>query len=319
MALFIVLEHVRFISTGAFGVDVFFCISGFMIMFSTHENTAHFLSKRLIRILPLYYLMTLFTFVLLLVFPGMFAVTSASASSLIKSLCFIPFDIGGGILQPIVRIGWTVQCEICFYLFFLLAMKINHRLRGLIASAFIAIPVVLATLFPTASVVLSFYGDPVMLEFSFGILSYYIVRSLYGKLKEGPNRKVVLPLLIACISLLFVLLIPSKLYIVPLGFLRPLIWGLPALLIVLLFGVLDCYLVMPRPLVQLGNISFSVYLLHYYPVMFLDRAVFGFDEFSPANLLGVAFAIALTVVLASVSYVLIEQRLSTFLKKHLLR
>ena len=47
-ALFIVLEHVRFLNCGAFGVDIFFCISGFMIMFSTHKDTAYFLRKRLI-------------------------------------------------------------------------------------------------------------------------------------------------------------------------------------------------------------------------------------------------------------------------------
>ena len=37
-ALFVALEHVRFLSCGAFGVDIFFIISGFMAMFATHES-----------------------------------------------------------------------------------------------------------------------------------------------------------------------------------------------------------------------------------------------------------------------------------------
>ena len=37
-ALFIILEHIRFLNCGAFGVDIFFCISGFMIMFSDRKS-----------------------------------------------------------------------------------------------------------------------------------------------------------------------------------------------------------------------------------------------------------------------------------------
>jgi len=77
-ALLVVLEHVRFLNCGAFGVDIFFCISGFMIMFSTHKSTRHFIKKRFIRILPLYYIMTFGTFLLLILFPSMFEQTKAN-------------------------------------------------------------------------------------------------------------------------------------------------------------------------------------------------------------------------------------------------
>lgn len=89
-ALFVLLEHVRFLNCGAFGVDIFFCISGFMIMFSTHEDQKGFLPRRLIRILPLYYLMTLGTYALLIIFPSMFEQTRANPVFLVKSLLFIP-------------------------------------------------------------------------------------------------------------------------------------------------------------------------------------------------------------------------------------
>ena len=70
-ALFVVFQHIRFLNFGAFGVDIFFCISGFMIMFTTEKSTKYFFRKRLIRILPLYYLMTLVTYLSLLLFPSM--------------------------------------------------------------------------------------------------------------------------------------------------------------------------------------------------------------------------------------------------------
>ena len=47
-ALFVALEHVRFLNCGAFGVDIFFIISGFMAMFATHEDTKHFMTAVLL-------------------------------------------------------------------------------------------------------------------------------------------------------------------------------------------------------------------------------------------------------------------------------
>ena len=84
-ALFVVFQHVRFLNFGAFGVDIFFCISGFMIMFTTEKSTKYFFRKRLVRILPLYYLMTLGTYLSLLLFPSMFQQTRHDFSYLVKS------------------------------------------------------------------------------------------------------------------------------------------------------------------------------------------------------------------------------------------
>ena len=180
-ALFVVFQHIRFLNFGAFGVDIFFCISGFMIMFTTEKSTKYFFRKRLIRILPLYYLMTLVTYLSLLLFPSMFQQTRHNLSHLVKSLLFIPFDIGGGIIQPLVRIGWTINCEMLFYLLFFIAFHISMKYRGLICSAFLTVlvgavqictPVISSWQSPIGGVlspVLMFYGDPVMLEFIFGI------------------------------------------------------------------------------------------------------------------------------------------------------
>ena len=65
-------------------------------------------AERLVRILPLYYLMTLGTYLSLLLFPSMFQQTRHDFSYLVKSLLFIPFDIGSGAIQPLVRI-WSIM------------------------------------------------------------------------------------------------------------------------------------------------------------------------------------------------------------------
>ena len=212
-ALFVVFQHVRFLNFGAFGVDIFFCISGFMIMFTTEKSTKYFFRKRLVRILPLYYLMTLGTYLLLLLFPSMFQQTRHDFSYLVKSLLFIPFDIGSGAIQPLVRIGWTINCEMLFYLLFFIAFHISMKYRGLICSAFLVILVGMVQIFAPAisswqspignvlSPFLIFYGDPVMLEFLFGILAYYLLRYLYRRHTLHPvSRTVILGnLLSACL------------------------------------------------------------------------------------------------------------------------
>lgn len=317
-ALFVVLEHVRFLNCGAFGVDVFFCISGFMIMFSTHKSTAHFLAKRLIRILPFYYIMTLGSYILVLLFPGFFAYTKADPVFLIKSLLFLPFDIGGGAIQPLLRVGWTINYEIFFYLLFYVSLRISHKYRGLVCGGMIVSLAALGRLLPLDHIPYTFYSDPILLEFLFGILAYYLCRRLYGLHRTDRLPKACLPLSLAAAVLCLLGLIATKPYVNALLSCRFALWGLPALLLVTCSFLMGLYLKTPAVLVNLGNISYSLYLLHYYPVTFLDRMVFDFESFSPAGLLGVVIGLAVSVALAVIGHELIEKRLTRRLRVRLL-
>ena len=330
-ALFVVFQHVRFLNFGAFGVDIFFCISGFMIMFTTEKSTKYFFRKRLIRILPLYYLMTLGTYLLLLLFPSMFQQTRHDLSYLIKSLLFIPFDIGGGAIQPLVRIGWTINCEMLFYLLFFIAFHISRKYRGLICSAFLAVLVGMVQSFAPAisswqsplgsslAPVLTFYGDPVMLEFLLGIAAYYLLRYLYGRHTLHPVPKAVSLVSAVSIPVIFCLLAYFTPRINVIGFRRLPLWGLPAFLLLVLAFLAGLGLTMPRFFVQLGNISYSLYLVHYYPVMFLDRAVLDFSAFSVRSVVGLVVSVALSIALACLSWFLVEKKFTGWLRRILLR
>lgn len=317
-ALFVVLEHVRFLNCGAFGVDIFFCISGFMIMFSTHKSTEAFLRKRLIRILPLYYLFTIGTFTLLLLFPTMFEQTKANPVFLIKSLLFIPFDIGKGVLQPIVRIGWTVNCEMFFYVLFLIALHISHKYRGLICSVMLGFLVLLAQLLPAKWAPLTFYGNPVMLEFVLGILLYYVIRSIYQLHYSKPLPRLLLPVSLIAFIGIFLVLIITKARINILGFGRFFLWGIPAMVLVLCAFLIGLFLKMPKFGITLGNMSYSLYLVHYYPVMLLDRMVFDFSTCTAFSLFGVAVSFVICLVTAYVVWILVEKKLTGWLKKRFL-
>ena len=312
-ALLVVLEHVRFLNCGAFGVDIFFCISGFMIMFATHKSTDKFLIKRLIRIVPLYYLMTFGTFLLLLLFPAMFQQTVAEPEYLIKSLLFIPFDIGGGIIQPLVRIGWTINCEMLFYVLFMIAFRINHKYRANICAALLILLVGFGQMYGESSVILKFYGDPVMLEFILGMFAYYVAWAIHTFYDKGVLKPIVSKMALVVVAVLLMGLIITKPSVNILGARRFLVWGIPAMVIVLCVFVAGLRLQMPQCLVKLGNISFSLYLIHYYPVMFLDRMGFDFSQCTPRAIVGVGVCLALCICAAYVVWYVVEKKLCGFL------
>lgn len=313
--LLIVAEHIRFLNFGAFGVDIFFAISGFMIMLSTHKGPEHFFGKRLIRIVPLYYLMTIGTYFLLLLFPSMFAQTTANPVYLLKSLLFIPFDIGDGVLQPLMRIGWTVNCEMFFYLLFFISMKLSHKRRGLICSALLLILVVCGFLLPFTQAPFLFYTSPVLLDFAFGILLYRLAQHCYQKRDACKHPSVLSFCALIFSFLLFVLLIITKKQINVLGIRRPLLWGIPTAMIVFCFFFFGMYHSLPKLLIQIGNISFSVYLLHYYPVLLLDRRFFVFDKLTPLTAFGALVALLVSLLFGFLGYFFIEKKLTSLLFK----
>ncbi len=337
-AIMVALEHIRFLSCGAFGVDIFFCISGFMIMYTTHGSTKGFFRKRLLRILPFYYLVTLGTFLLLMLFPSMFEQTRASFPQLVKSLFFIPYDIGNGVLQPLMRIGWTLNCEMFFYLLFGIAFRINHKYRGLICCALLLLCTSLGALISGGNTWLGlnltgenssvssllapvfFYGNPVMLEFGLGILSYYIAMSLYMCKDNGFlfRKKTGIPALIVSL-VLFAGLIYSTSHVNILGYRRLLIWGIPAMFVFMGFLVAGFSLTMPAFSVRLGDISFSLYLIHYYPIMFLDRKIFDFSAPSIRSVTGAVIGVLVVILLAYAAWYVIEKKLTGWLRSKLFR
>jgi len=314
-ALFVALEHVRFLNCGAFGVDIFFVISGFMVMFSTHKDTRHFLGKRFIRIYPLYALVTLGTYFLLLLFPGMFHLTKADPVSLLKSLLFIPFEISPGIIQPLVRVGWTINYEVLLYVLFAIACRLSHRYRGVICSVFLMLLMLLAHTLPVNSILLTFYGDYILLEFIFGMLLYYVMSKVYVPLSNKKYTTLAAYLSVPAVLVLFGVLAYTKQNVPLIPFGRAVYWGLPALVIVTLTFITDTKLTMPKPLVYLGNISFSIFLLHYYPLMFIDRKIYNLEHFTPMALPVTICGLLIVILIASVSYVLIEKRFTGYLRK----
>lgn len=173
---------------GNSGVDLFFVISGLIMVVTTTEKpqtVSHFLRHRFARIVPLYWAITLFVFALALTAPSLLQSTRADPVALVKSLAFIPFRRGDGAMHPIVFVGWTLNYEMIFYAVFALGMLVPRRLVGLsLTLGALAVAAALAPLVTLAHPVAWFYTRPVILEFGGGmVLGLLLTRDLLPRLR----------------------------------------------------------------------------------------------------------------------------------------
>lgn len=184
-ALLVVIVHLEVLGAalglgGAFfdlfavGVDLFFVISGFIMVHTTSRGSASpgaFLASRLIRIAPLYWLLTLAVFTLALADPALLGSTRVDFDALLRSLAFVPHLRADGTVRPVLFVGWSLNLEMAFYLLFALTLTISGVGRrvalgiGLLAVA-VALGVALRGFL---SPELRFLTQPILLEFAAGM------------------------------------------------------------------------------------------------------------------------------------------------------
>ena len=102
------------------GVDLFFVISGFVMMllcdgqFGSPGIARHFLTRRIIRIVPSYWFFTALLAALLLIEPTVTRNTVLTAPIAISSFLFVPWPRTDGLLNPLLSQGWTLNYEAFF-------------------------------------------------------------------------------------------------------------------------------------------------------------------------------------------------------------
>src|SRR5229473_1548571 len=105
---------------GPSGVDIFFVISGFIMLVITagkEVTPAEFIRQRVIRVVPLYWLTTLLMLGCAVVVPTAFKTLQFSPAAVAKSLLFVPYDSLSfpGHAWPVLVPGWTLNYEMFFY------------------------------------------------------------------------------------------------------------------------------------------------------------------------------------------------------------
>lgn len=166
-ALSVVLFHMSILRVGEAGVDIFFVISGFIMgSVGVEQPPLIFLKKRLIRLVPLYWSVTLLMCAASLV-PGMFSRFSWSVRELLLSLFFLPYYNAEGVAWPLVVPGWSLNAEMLFYVIF--AFGLAAKRAVLLSSAVLLVLVAAGALFPASHAIWEMYTSPQLLEFVGGL------------------------------------------------------------------------------------------------------------------------------------------------------
>jgi len=157
------------------GVDIFFVISGFIMMVtSRNSRPVEFAVRRIFRIVPLYWLLTVALALLALLAPQFIRTTSLTTGAFVKSLFFIPYANPGqlGALRPLLVPGWTLNYEMFFYAVFALTLILPVGSRLLACGAAFALLVgsgLLISDLDRIQSVIGFYTSPQIFEFWLGM------------------------------------------------------------------------------------------------------------------------------------------------------
>lgn len=285
---------------GNIGVPIFFVISGFIMTFTTSNYGKNafiefksFITKRIIRIVPLYYILSIAWMVL----GGNFLLyfDSEHISRVYNSFLFLPQKS----TPPVLFLGWSLNYEMFFYLLFGLTLFFKKK-RYLVLCTFFTILICLGLIFKFSNPYLKMATDFINIYFLIGI----IFGLFYNMVKLSKKTVMMICIIGVCCFMTFYFsnIITSSF--------------LPVTLLVLSFLLLD-KLAIPSSstLVYLGNISYSLYLIH--PFVQIAFRRWKTDNIFMGTLVFIIEIIAV-IILSSISFELVEKRLTKFLRKQFL-
>lgn len=295
----ILFHRVGLPTFGLFGIDLFFVLSGFVMIESTRNgrrSPRSFLARRVIRVVPAYWLAT----GLVLSYRGISG-HSTSISAILKALFFIPTGSPERGFVPVLQVGWTLNYEMAFYVLFAGALgfagwlttrltvadgKASSRTWILAVAAPVVFGLVTAVVFgrmatPPSNSLAAFFTDPLVLDFALGVLAAVAI----GRTDVEMARRWAWPAsAVAASSFLAVLCEPDYQE----HLLRLALIGVPCALVVAALAVMErSGLRIRRPwLLGLGDASYSIYLIHLFVT---ERAI----HWAKGSDLGFAATIAL--------------------------
>jgi exopolysaccharide production protein ExoZ len=304
----------RFI-IGAAGVDLFFVISGFVLvyasenLFGRREAPILFFLRRLARIAPLYWALTAALILYILVVHGSRLMEIYSPASLVASFLFYPYPRVDGLAFPVHLLGWTLNYEMFFYAVFALAILLPRREAVIAVSVFFFAMVAAGTMFELP-LPLAFWANSIILEFCFGMA---IALGYRDGLRLSPAAAWALGLA-ACVAFAVMTYLG--------GGWRVLFWGLPSAALVAALA-LSSHTWHPGPIGRffgvLGDASYSLYLVHGLVYATVHWTLGRWIDFSPFPWLYALLAFLLAIAGGLCCYLLFERPVTRMLQQRIAR
>jgi len=292
---------------GGVGVDIFFVISGFIMWMVSRKKEANpsvFLKKRLLRIVPLYWLVTLSLAICPQLQPALFSGDHPIPSHVLLSLFFIPHLAPDGKVFPLVCQGWTLYYEMFFYLLFTLTLAYTKKYQFYALNAVLLGAVFCGYIFNFSSPAGGVYTSPLLIEFLAGI---YICHAWINNTVLSKNY--------AYVAIVLGIIGIASAYLLHLQLPRITQSGLPATMIVFGAVSLESRGGIPkiRWLKMCGDASYAIYLTHYLAWLLMSIVVAKLGW----QLNGVIYIVSVfaAVIAGVVTHVLVEKPMARFLSR----
>jgi exopolysaccharide production protein ExoZ len=302
----------RVFAMGDIGVDLFFVISGFIIVTSTRGlagggDAAVFLWRRLTRIYPIYWVYTAILLVGYFINPGIFS-GKRGEPAILASFLLMP---GQGAF--LLLVAWTLVYELQFYLLFALTLwKLPDHWLPVALAIWTSLIIASNSFLPQFHGVLYIPFDLLNLDFIAGC----VVALLAGRVTKTGGLASLVAGLVLLVGGCILFSLPDG--TIPRGWASTLTCGGGFALIVTAAIALETVIApaIPKVAVALGDSSYSLYLSHLLTGALVGRA---FRSFYPmhtalgqtalghAAALAVVFAISLLV--GWMSYLFMERPL----------
>jgi exopolysaccharide production protein ExoZ len=289
---------------GYLGVDFFFVLSGFIIMYvhmnDSHTTAAlqHYIFKRLSRIYPVYLPIGVAMLVLYEVMPD-FSASGGRRYSLLSSLLLVPADG-----PPALSVAWTLVHELMFYLVFVLFFVSGRWLAGGLLAWAVLIFLANQWYIPTGW--LRYPLNIMNIEFILGVGAAWTVNF------QTPYKKggwiAALGFAIAVWALLLMTRENES-------YLR-LMLAMGFALVIVGFAVREQsdFLRWPTLLLILGNASFSIYIIHG-PLLSITQRIAGQMQLTWP--LAMIFGVLLSLLAGWLYYLSIERTALRFFRQRL--
>lgn len=277
---------------GANGVDIFFVVSGFVMYYTqtlSRKSVAGFYVSRLIRIIPLYWLLTSLLILIGILLPSAFNRLTLDPYSIFSSYLFLSQALSGG--HPLLFLGWTLEYEILFYLFFGLSIILHKDWQRLLS------------IFAMLTVAIAIGSSLIVYEFFWGMLLAYI---FVNKPRASESQGL---LIILTGALLLSASIADELQSLELS--RIYVWGIPSIFIVA--GSVYARQISSRTVLYLGDASYSIYLVQVFTIPFFYKVAKLGDLNMSGDLLAL-FCLMLSVIAGCVIHSYVEKPLTNILR-----
>lgn len=297
---------------GGFSVLIFFMLSGFLLVYNEKDNPKQLLLKRWLRIAPLYYVFTVFTFIVATVKPSFFNTTQATWGNLLKSLLFIPYANPNGVVRPILDIGWALVPEIWFFLLYYVCRKYVFQYRFVVLSSAVTVGSIVARMvWGNHPIVMQYWTSGLYLVVGVALaVVYRRVILLDNQAAKKCGYATIGLIAFFCVS---AILFGGR-YLTLAEVVRD---TLPIIcLIVFLLG--NAYMVKSRMTTELSKYSFALYLSHQFVVKGVDRLLYPMNQLNGLTVIVALLCVVIAVVVARFVYYWIELPMTRFVSSKLL-